>query len=87
MYDRLLTAREVAERLSISRSYAYYLICIGEIPSICIRRAVRVPPRERNRSCCSSIQNGPQPPSGDEARFGADDCSRVVSRTMPVGEN
>ena len=45
MHDRLLTAREVAERLNISRSYVYYLVSIGELPSIRIRRAIRVQPR------------------------------------------
>ena len=45
MPDRLLTAREVAERLNISRSYVYYLVRVGELPSIRIRRAIRVRPR------------------------------------------
>jgi len=44
MDRRLLRIEEVAERLSISRSFAWKLIATGELRSIRIGRAVRVRP-------------------------------------------
>lgn len=40
---KMLTIQEVQERLNISKSLAYKLIRLGEISSIRIGRALRVP--------------------------------------------
>lgn len=42
----LLTAADVARRLSISLRYAYHLIKTGQIANVQIGRAVRVLPRD-----------------------------------------
>ena len=42
----LLTAREIARRLSVSRSEAYLLMTRGELPTVRIGRAVRVSERD-----------------------------------------
>ena len=42
----LLTASQVAKRLSISKSHAYNLMNTGEIPTICIGSARRVRPED-----------------------------------------
>lgn len=47
--DRLLTADEVAERLSIGLSTAYLLLQRGELPSVRIGRSVRVRPEDLRR--------------------------------------
>jgi excisionase family DNA binding protein len=47
--DRLLTADEVAERLSIGLSTAYLLLQRGELPSVRIGRSVRVRPEDLGR--------------------------------------
>jgi excisionase family DNA binding protein len=39
----LLRPREVAQTLGLSRSFTYQLIASGEIPSLRLGRAVRVP--------------------------------------------
>jgi excisionase family DNA binding protein len=40
--SQMLKAREVAKRLNISRSLAYQLMTIGEIPTVRFNRSVRV---------------------------------------------
>ncbi len=47
--DRLLTADEVAERLSIGLSTAYLLLQRGRLPSVRIGRSVRVRPEDLKR--------------------------------------
>jgi excisionase family DNA binding protein len=47
--DRLLTADEVAEKLSIGLSTAYLLLRRGELPSVRIGRSVRVRPEDLRR--------------------------------------
>jgi excisionase family DNA binding protein len=47
--DRLLTAEEVAEKLSIGLSTAYLLLQRGELPSVRIGRSVRVRPEDLKR--------------------------------------
>lgn len=39
---RLLTAADVAERLAVSKRYAYLLMASGTIPSVHIGRSIRV---------------------------------------------
>jgi excisionase family DNA binding protein len=46
MINKLLKGTEIAEVLNISKAYAYRLIAEGEIPSIRIRRTVRVRPED-----------------------------------------
>jgi excisionase family DNA binding protein len=47
--DRLLTADEVAEKLSIGLSTAYRLLQRGDLPSVRIGRWVRVRPEDLRR--------------------------------------
>ncbi len=47
--DRLLTADEVAEKLSIGLSTAYMLLQRGDLPSVRIGRSVRVRPEDLRR--------------------------------------
>lgn len=50
MSDRLaLTVPEVAARLGIGRTLCWSLVAAGEIPSLRLGRAVRVPLRELER--------------------------------------
>ncbi len=46
MDDRLLKSKEVAERLSISKAFAYRLMKTGEIPVVRIGKSVRVLPEK-----------------------------------------
>ena len=43
---KLLKAREVAEQLNVSRSFAYALMQSGQIPIVQLGRAVRVRPED-----------------------------------------
>ena len=43
--DRLLKAKEVGETLNLGRSKIYELMAEGQIPTVRIGRAVRVPER------------------------------------------
>ena len=52
---RLLTADDVAERLQISRSFAYTLMCRGELPPVRLGRAVRVRPQDLEEFIKSSV--------------------------------
>ncbi len=47
--DRLLTADEVAEKLSIGLSTAYLLLQRGDLPSVRIGRSVRIRPEDLKR--------------------------------------
>ena len=42
MEDRILTAREVAEYLQLSKSKVYYLLATKQLPHLKIGRSVRV---------------------------------------------
>jgi excisionase family DNA binding protein len=53
--NRLLTADDVAERLRISRSFAYALMSRGEIPPVRLGRAVRVRPQDLEEFIESSV--------------------------------
>ena len=44
--SNLLKAEEVAERLNVSRSFAYSLMKSGQLPSVHLGRSVRVNPRD-----------------------------------------
>jgi len=44
--SKLLKAEEVAERLSVSRSFAYSLMKTGQLPTVHLGRSVRVNPRD-----------------------------------------
>ena len=62
--ERLLKAVEVAEVLNISRALTYQLLKCGDIPSIRIRSAIRVLPKDLEkyiqecRICSSSGVSG-----------------------------
>ena len=62
--EEILTPREVADYLKISKSKVYYLIRRGEIPYIRIQRNVRVKLSdllawlEKNQFGCSRIHGG-----------------------------
>lgn len=43
---KLLRPEEVAEILSVSRSYAYALLQTGELPAVRIGRSVRIRPQD-----------------------------------------
>jgi putative molybdopterin biosynthesis protein len=49
MEPTLLTVREVARRLSLGRATTYPLVQRGELPSVRIGRAVRVPAQALDR--------------------------------------
>ena len=44
--SKLLKANEVAEILNVSRSYVYFLMKSGQLPTVRIGRSVRVHPRD-----------------------------------------
>jgi len=44
--DKLLKANEVAELLSVSRSFAYALMQTGQLPTVHLGRSVRVRPED-----------------------------------------
>ena len=46
MANRLLTAKEIAQRLNISKAFAYKLMQIGEIRTVKIGGSVRVRPED-----------------------------------------
>ena len=47
----LLTVEEAAQRLGIGRSHAYVYVLRGELPSVKLGRARRVPADELERFC------------------------------------
>jgi excisionase family DNA binding protein len=54
--DRLLTAVEVAQILSISRAFAYQLMQRGKIRTVCIEGARRVRPDDLRQYIETSLQ-------------------------------
>jgi excisionase family DNA binding protein len=44
--SNLLKAEEVAQILNVSRSYAYFLMKSGQLPSVRLGRSVRVNPQD-----------------------------------------
>jgi excisionase family DNA binding protein len=44
--ERLLKPNDVADLLNISRSFAYHLLQLGQIPTVKLGRSVRVRPQD-----------------------------------------
>jgi excisionase family DNA binding protein len=44
--EKLLKGNEVAKLLNVSRSFAYLLMKSGDIPTVRLRRSIRVRPRD-----------------------------------------
>ena len=55
---RLLRIEDVAERLAVSRSMAWKLIAYGDLPSVRIRRAVRVRPADLDAYIAGAVREG-----------------------------
>lgn len=55
---RLLTAKEVATHLNVSRSFAYTLIQTGQIPAVRLGRSVRVRPQDLEAYIASNTSIG-----------------------------
>ena len=53
---KLLTAGEVAEILSVSKSFAYQLMRTGEIPTVRLGRSVRVRPKDLDRYIDAQVE-------------------------------
>ena len=64
----LLKASDVARKLNISRSMAYQLMKWGEIPTVKIRRSVRVLPTDLDEYIykCRVGENGNNSSKGEE---------------------
>lgn len=58
MVPRLLRIEDVAERLAVSRSMAWKLIAYGDLPSVRIRRAVRVRPADLDAYIAGAVREG-----------------------------
>jgi excisionase family DNA binding protein len=59
MEEQLLKSEEVAEKLHVSRSFAYLLMKRGDIPTVRIGSAVRVRPEDLERYIDErAMQNG-----------------------------
>jgi excisionase family DNA binding protein len=54
----LLTVNQVAARLNISRSLVYDLVLSGELPSIKIQKARRIPVTELEAFITKQLQGG-----------------------------
>ena len=55
MDERLLTGNEVAQKLNISRSFAFLLMKQGTIPTVRLGRLVRVRPADLDKFIKQSI--------------------------------
>ena len=55
---KLLKAQEVAELLSVSRSFAYELMQSGQLPTVQLGRAVRVRPEDLEEFIQSNLTSG-----------------------------
>ena len=55
MMEQLLKANEVAQILSVSKSYVYLLINRGQIPSLRMGKACRVRPKDLETFIASNI--------------------------------
>ena len=53
----LLKADDVARILNISRSFAYQLMCRGEIPVVRLGRATRVRPSDLDRFISANVSS------------------------------
>ena len=58
LVPRLLRIEDVAERLAVSRSMAWKLIAYGDLPSVRIRRAVRVRPADLDAYIAGAVREG-----------------------------
>ncbi len=69
MESTLLTVSEAARRLALGRATTYRLVQLGELPSVRIGRAVRVPARALDEWVAArtkgAVADGFAPPSGD----------------------
>jgi excisionase family DNA binding protein len=59
MESRLLTGREVARKLNISKSFAFLLMQRGEIPTVHLGRLVRVRQEDLEQFIEQSIEKKP----------------------------
>lgn len=55
---KLLKAEEVAELLSVSRSFTYSLMQTGDLPTVRLGRAVRVRPEDLEKFIQLNLGNG-----------------------------
>ena len=55
---RLLRLQEVADRLSVSRSFAWKLVAQGDLRSFRIGRAVRVRPQDLEEYLAGAVREG-----------------------------
>lgn len=60
MESRLLTGREVAQKLSISKSFAFLLMQRGEIPTVRLSRLVRLRQEDLEKFIEQSIETKPR---------------------------
>ncbi len=60
MESRLLTGYEVAQKLSISKSFAFLLMQRGEIPTVRLGRLVRVRQEDLEKFIEQSIETKPR---------------------------
>ncbi len=60
MESRLLTGREVAHKLSISKSFAFLLMQRGEIPTVRLSRLVRLRQEDLEKFIEQSIETKPR---------------------------
>ena len=75
MHEKLLRAEEVAERLAISKAFAYQLMRTGSLPVLRLGRSIRVREQDleqfisrsvhrENHTFIASHDDFPNPPSG-----------------------
>ena len=55
MVNMLLKGNDVAEKLNVSKAFAYRLMAIGEIPTVRLGRSVRVRPEDLEKFIEASI--------------------------------
>jgi excisionase family DNA binding protein len=60
----LLRVWEVAERLAISKSQTYLMVASGQLPTVRIGRAVRVPERALLDWVDAKVAHSTNPPAG-----------------------
>ena len=55
MTDRLLKGNDVAERLNVSKAFAYRLMATGKIPTVRLGHSVRVRPEDLEKLIETSV--------------------------------
>lgn len=58
MVDKLLTGKDVADILNISKAFAYRMMAKGEIPVVKLGRSVRVRPVDLQTFISESVSQG-----------------------------